>query len=187
ENQPARPSTPPRPSGPKIRKLLPQKRTPWPLRFSLAALNGTRPKERRAPWLTRQRNRVLPAARRLAAYSRLTHWIVSDPIRSKYSLAPAERLFRSNSESHLGLPAKGRTALALVSFAQFHTRLTSAAAAFSHRYASRFTFTLNVRATKTAAVESLTFAGAALLIGADVAFIPLPSSSQRILANLNFQ
>src|SRR5947209_2860746 len=143
--QPWRHFTPCSRSGSKSRKLLPQKRTARPLRLRLAALNGTHPSERRAPRLTRQRNRILFAARRLAAYSRLTHWIVSAPIRSKYSLAPEERLFRSKSESHLGLPAKGRAALALISFAQFHAKLTSAAAAFSHRYASAFTFNRSVR------------------------------------------
>src|SRR6266446_5202948 len=169
--QPCRHFTPCSRCGSKSRKLLPQKRTALPLRFRLAALNGTQPKERRAPRLTRQRNRVLPAARRLAAYSRLTHWIVSAPIRSKYWAAPEERLFRSNSESHLGLPAKGRAALAVVSLHQFHTRLTSAAAAFSHRYASRFTFIRSVRRTKTVCVDSPTFAGAPLTVGADAAFI----------------
>src|SRR5207302_9930055 len=93
--QPCRHFTPCSRSGSKSRKLLPQKRTALPLRLRLAALIGTQPKERRAPPLTRQRNRVLLAARRFAAYSRLTHWIVSAPIRSKYSLAPAESLSRS--------------------------------------------------------------------------------------------
>src|SRR5207237_10126180 len=162
---PCRHVTPCSRSGSTSRKLLPQKRTALPLRFRLAAFNGTHPKERRAPRLTRQRSRVFLAARRLAAYSRLTHWIVSEPIRSEYSLAPAESLSRSNSESHLGLPAKGRAALALVSFDQFHTKLTSAAAAFSHRYASRLTFMRSARRTKMVCVGSPRFAGASLMVG----------------------
>ena len=45
-------------------KALPQKRSPTPLRFRLAALKGTHPSERRAPRLTRQRSRTRFAAQR---------------------------------------------------------------------------------------------------------------------------
>ena len=40
----------------KVRKVFPQKRSAFPLRFRFAALNGTQPKERRRPRLRRQRN-----------------------------------------------------------------------------------------------------------------------------------
>jgi hypothetical protein len=59
--------------------------------------------------------------RRLAAYSVTTLWIVSAPMCSKTSVAPAESLHKSNPVKNLPGPEKGRAARTLVSFAQFQT------------------------------------------------------------------
>jgi len=129
--QPCRHLTLSRRSGSNTRKVLPQKRTAFPLRLILAALNGTQPKERRGPRLTRQRSRIRLAVLRFMAYSQATRWIVSAPIFSKYSEAPEESAQRSNPLSHLRFPVHGRADFSLTSAPQFQTVLTSMAATLS--------------------------------------------------------
>src|SRR5258708_21723946 len=102
---------PSRSSRSKTRNALPEKRKDFPLHFNCAALKGIQPKERLAPWLTRQRSFARLNCFRRVANSAFTRWIVSEPIRLKHSVAPAVSLSRSNAVSHRGRPENGRAAL----------------------------------------------------------------------------
>src|SRR5450631_2298033 len=119
EKQPAFHLIPASRSCSNTRKALPENRKDFPLRFNCAALKGIQPSARRDPRLLRQRSLVFLNCLRRVANSALILWIVPEPIRSKYSVEPAVSLSRSYADSHFGAPAKGRAALALVSFAKF--------------------------------------------------------------------